>query len=391
VNAPNLSRRLAIRIIEGLQGRGRIVVVRGGTSALIRAIDDAITTFVPTIGDSFELQPSAEDDQRRREALTLLAATIARTLLSSEHLEDVFADRTVVEREIFDAAVVAFEEASAAERAQVIQVEIDLLGYVAATAGKLASEEDLIEAFERAADSLGIKLSSYESETRQATFVPRDSTCPDVRLELEEAVADELAALVMQGVVRLPVIERIRPLVHQVSSSHRPHLLQVIDRVARKTFRRTGCSVRWELPDDRSIRVVFTPLSEQDARDVDTYIADFTSEVDYILSDVGAPLVMDIIAHERVSNALHHNGGGPIELEEAVPESEPPPEIPPKRVPRVGTRVKSTPRITPKRAVANRTIKRAEPAVTEKKSGTRTKTTAKRATTTKKARVAKKG
>jgi hypothetical protein len=391
VIAPNLARRLATRIIEGLQGRGRIVVVRGGTSALIRAIDDAIATFLPTIGDSFELQTSDELTQPTREALTLLASTVARTLLSSEHLEDVFADRAIVEREVFDASIIAFEEAYAAERARVIQVELDSLGYVAATAGKIASEEDLIEAFEHAADSLGIKLSSYDADTRQATFIPSDETCPDVRLELEEAVADELASLVSRGVVRLPVMERIRPLVHHVAPNHHPRLRRVIERVATKTLRRTGCSAHWELPDDRSIRVLFTPLSEQDARDVDLHISEFATEIDTILAEFGAPLVTQIIAQERNDNALSHNGAGPEEEEEAeAPESEPEPTRTPKRVPRVGARAKSTPRTAPKRTAAARTTKRAEPAVTEKKSGTRAKAAVKR-TTTKKARVAKKG
>ena len=99
MNAPNLSRRLATRIIEGLRGRGRIVVVLGGTSALVRLVDDAVSAFITPLSERFELEPSSEPDQSTRDALTLLAATVARTVLSSEHLEDVFADSAIVERE----------------------------------------------------------------------------------------------------------------------------------------------------------------------------------------------------------------------------------------------------------------------------------------------------
>lgn len=387
--APNLARRLATRIIEGLQGRGRIVVVRGGTSALIRAIDDVIATFLPTIRLSFEHKASDELDQPTREALPFLVSTIAQTLLSSEHLEDVFADRAIVEREIFDASIIAFKEAAAAEQARVIQVELNALGYVAATAGKLAAEEDLLDAFEHAADSLGFKLSKYDLETRRATFIPNSETCPDVRLELEEAVADELASLVTRGVVRLPVFERTQPLVHHVAPSHRLLLRHVIERAAIKTLRRMGCSARWELPDDRNIRVLFTPRSEQDARNIDLHIAEFATEIDAILAEFGAPLVTQIIAQERNDNAPKNNVTEDNDLTDVASTSDAEPERAPKRAPRVATRAKSSSSPTSKRTLTTRTAKRADPMVTEKKSGTRTKSTAKR--TTKKSRVAKKG
>lgn len=391
MNVPNLSRRLATRIIEGLQGRGRIVVVRGGTSALIRAVDDAIAVFVAPISDRFEREHSSVDDQPTREALTLLAAAVARTLFSSEHLEDVFADRSIVEREVFDAAQLAFIEALAADRARVMRVELDLLGYVAATAGKLATEEQVTAALERAASSLDVKLSSYDATSRDAIFEPGAETFPDLRLELEEAVADELSSLVVQGIVNLPVVERTRPLVHHVGTAHRTRLLRVIDRAATRTLRRTGCSARWELPDDRSLRVVFTPLSEQDARDVDAHVTEFAADVDGILADAGAPLVTEVMTAAKPPPpvALHHNGNGTAEAPEAPPESEPEPQVAPKRAPRAGVRAKAAPRVAPKRVPAKRATKRAEAATADKPTA-RKKTVAKRGTATKKARVAKK-
>lgn len=392
VNAPNLSRRLATRIIEGLQGRGRIVVVRGSTSALVRAVDDAIAAFVSPIIDRFEHDPSPAD-QQTREAITLLASAVARTLFSSEHLEDVFADRAVVEREVFDAATLAFVEESEADRARVIRVELDLLGYVAATAGKLAAEEHVIETLERTASSLGVKLSIYDPSSREAIFEPETELFTDLRLELEEAVADELSSLVVQGIVTLPVVERTRPLVHHVSAAHRTRLSRLLDRAATRTLRRTGCSARWELPDDRSVRVVFTPLSEQDARDVDTHVNEFAVEVDAILADAGAPLVTQIIAEEssRTAAASHHNGHGTADEIETAPESVPEPEVVPKRAPRSGVRAKTSSRVAPKRAPAKRVAKRTE-ATTSDKPSPRKKAAAKRTTgAPKKTRAAKKG
>lgn len=392
MNAPNLSRRLATRIIEGLQGRGRIVVVRGSTWALVRAVDDAIAVFVSPIIDRFERDPSPAD-QQTREAITLLASAVARTLFSSEHLEDVFADRSVVEREVFDAATLAFNEESEADRARVIRVELDLLGYVAATAGKLASEEHLTNTLERTANSLGVKLSSYDAMSREAIFEPGTESFPDLRLELEEAVADDLSSLVVQGIVTLPVMERTRPLVHHVAPAYRTRVMRMIDRCATRTLRRTGCSARWELPDDRSVRVAFTPLSEQDARDVDTHVNEFAAEVDAILADAGAPLVTEIITEEksRALGASRHNGNGHVEEHDAPPESESEPDVAPKRVIRAGVRAKTAPRVAPKRAPAKRSAKRTEALTTDKPS-TRKHAAVKSGTgAAKKARPAKKG
>jgi aspartate 1-decarboxylase len=392
VNAPNLSRRLATHIIEGLQGRGRIVVVRGSTSALVRAVDDAIAAFVSPIIDRFERDPSPSD-QQTRDAITLLAAAVARTLFSSEHLEDVFADLSIVEREVFDAATLAFVEESEADRARVIRVELDLLGYVAATAGKLASEEQVIDTLERTANSLGVKLSHYDPSSREAIFEPGTESFADLRLELEEAVADDLSSLVVQGIVKLPVVERTRPLLHHVGPAYRTRLMRMIDRSASRTLRRTGCAARWELPDDRSVRVAFTPLSEQDARDVDTHVNEFAAEVDAILADAGAPLVTQIMTDEssRAVSALRHNGNGSAADHDSPPESEPEPEVVPKRAPRTGVRAKTAQRVAPKRAPAKRSTKRSEAPTTDKPS-TRKQAGVKRGTgAAKKTRAAKKG
>jgi hypothetical protein len=326
-------------------------------------------------------------DQHTREAITLLAAAVARTLFSSEHLEDVFADRSIVEREVFEATTTAFIEESEADRARVIRVELDLLGYVAATAGKLASEELVIEVLERTANSLGVKLSSYDNLSREAIFEPGTEAFPDLRLELEEAVADELSSLVVQGVVTLPVMDRTRPLVHHVGPAHRTKLLRVIDRAATRTLRRTGCSVRWELPDDRSVRVAFTPLSEQDARDVDMHVNEFAAEVDSILAEAGAPLVTDVIA-----GSSRHDRNGPAETHENAPESEAQPDAVPKRTPRAGVRSKkASTRVAPKRTSVKRATKRKETPA-EEKPATRKKAAVKRGTTpAKKTRAAKKG
>jgi hypothetical protein len=391
VNAPSLSRRLATRIIEGLQGRGRIVVVRGSTPALICSVDDAVAAFVIPIVDRFEREPSSWEEQPR-ESIALLAATVANTLFSSEHLEDVFADRSVVEREVFDAATVAFIEESEAERARVMRIELDLLGYVAATAGKLAAEEVVIVALERTADSFGVKLSEYDAVSREAIFEPGTRSFPDLRLELEEAVADELCSLVMQGIVKLPVVQRTRPLVHHVGSSRRNRLLPLIECAANRTLRRTGCSAGWELTDDCSVRIAFTPLSERDARDVDAHVSAFAAELDAILANAAAPLGARIVTM-KTSQSVGTSRHSGVRRKEPKDVAEPEPDVVSTRVSRVVPRAKKVvPRAVPKRTPATRATKRTEASAAEKTATRKKKdVTVKRGTVaTKKTRAAKK-
>ena len=422
MNALNLSRRLASRIVEGLKGRGRILVVKGGTAALVRAVDDAMSGYVEPLAERALQAPALAEDPATREALSRLTGHVTQALLASEHLEDVFADRSVVEREVLDATRLALHEATASQGEAVVRVELDLLGYVAATAGKRARPESLVRALDRAGRVAGARLETYDPIQREAVFLPEPPPNPDLHLELEEAVADELCALVEQGAVELPTLERTAPLTHEVSPSERARLTRLIDRAATRTLRRTGNTAQWEIPDGRSVRVIYTPLSELDARDVDVHVAAFAAEVSTLLADAGAPPLSDRPTQPSPAPAPtpapeppphHANGNGALlhpepdeePAEEAAP-SEPAPKpararAATKRSPRsssrtpVATRATAARTTTKKRAPAKRaatgaaeeaprkkakptTKKRALPATTTKSRATKTRATKKR-------------
>jgi len=399
VNAPNLSRRLASRIVEGLKGRGRILVVKGGTAALVRVVDDALSGEVERLAKT----TGRSGEPATTEALARLSSRVAQALLASEHLEDVFADRSVVEREVLEAARAALEEARASEDEALVRVEIDLLGYVAATAGKRARAETITDALVRAGEAVGATLESYDATAREAVFAPEPPAHPDLRLELEEAVADELCALVQRGAVELPTLERTVALKHEVSPSERARLARFIDRAATRTLRRTGCSARWEIPDDRSLRVIFTPLSEQDAREVDLHVASFASEVDTLLEDAGAPIAREPAAEpapaaEEEEAASEQNGPAPASVEPEVEDAELAKAgraRSTKRATRSPSRPSTTVRATtkkraaaPKRATTKRAKASAEDAPRAKKAATTGTKRARPATT--KGRTAKK-
>ena len=285
MNVPNLSRRLASRVVETLKGRGRILVVSGGTAALVRTLDDAISGLVEPLVRALTLQTCAGVDPAAGLPLSDLTGCATRALLDSEHLEDVFADRVSVEREVLETTRLVLREARAERDEAIVCVELDLLGYVAKTAARRADPETIAEALIEAGRANGAELGNYNASTRQAAFLTTPPIHPDLPLELEETVADELCALVQTGKVDLPTIERSAVLRQAMSARVCAQLTRSIERLAARTLRRTGNVARWEIPDGVSVRVVFTPLSEQDGRDIDFHVNAFAREIDILVSD----------------------------------------------------------------------------------------------------------
>ncbi|MFT3773173.1 MAG: hypothetical protein QM820_47950 [Minicystis sp.] len=157
-------------------------------------------------------------------------------------------------------------------------VKLDTLGYVAATVSKRADAATLRQALDRAAAVAHARFSSYSPELREATF-RIDGGGDDERLELEEAVADELTDLAEQGVAPLPTVERRLDLGRSLSTIEQRSLRARIDAAAEATLLRSGHAATWDFADERSIRVTFTPLSDQDARGVDAPANAFGREV----------------------------------------------------------------------------------------------------------------
>lgn len=176
MNAPNLSRRIASSIVDGLKARGRILVVKGGMAALVRAVDESMASELEQLSPvpsprALPPTPQAQDSEATQTLERMLDRVVG-ALLGSEHLEDVFADCSVVRREVEGAVRAALSEAREKADEANVHVRLDLLGYVASTAGKRAPQETLREALERAGHLAGARLDGYEAETRTATFLP---------------------------------------------------------------------------------------------------------------------------------------------------------------------------------------------------------------------------
>ncbi|WP_437563956.1 hypothetical protein [Sorangium sp. So ce542] len=299
MNERNLSRRLSTSIVDALKAHGHILVARGGATALARELEDKMSADIAAIAPRLEPWALVDgevtttfgtdeiDDQVEE-----LVASLTSTLMDSEHVEDIFTEDNVIKRDVFRVmrdALLGPRPELGLEDDGPVQVRLDMLGYVASTVGKRAPAEVLRESLARAAQSAGGKLTSYDPELREATF-SLGSSDPDARLEIEEAVADELSDLVEAKVVTLPMLERRFELQRKIDPGARAGLRQRIDAIASRMLREGGCAASWEIAGDRVLRLKLTPLSEQDALEVDSHMTEFTRDVAALLGEpLGAP------------------------------------------------------------------------------------------------------
>ncbi|WP_437538556.1 hypothetical protein WME79_21655 [Sorangium sp. So ce726] len=294
MNERNLSRRLSTSIVDALKAHGHILVARGGATALARELEDKMAADIAAITPRLEPwalvdgEPTTTfgtdeiDDQVEE-----LVASLTSTLMESEHVEDIFTEDNVIKRDVFRVmrdALLGPRPELGLEDDGPVHVRLDTLGYVASTVGKRAPAQMLHESLTRAAQSAGGKLTGYDPELREATF-SLESSDPDARLEIEEAVADELSDLVEAKVVTLPMMERRFELQRKIEAGARGGLRQRIDSIASKMLREGGCAASWELAGDRILKLKLTPLSEQDALEVDSHMTDFKREIAVVLGD----------------------------------------------------------------------------------------------------------
>lgn len=283
VNERNLSRRLSTDVVEALKAHGHILVVRGGTAALVRELEELMAPRLAIL----------EPDGLGEQAIEEICAGLTRALMSSDHVEDVFAEDGVIRRDMVRTIREGLKKPAieVSDDIFAVTVKLDALGYVAATASKRADVATLRQALDRAASVAHARFSGFVPEAREATFRV-EGAGSDARLELEEAVADELTDLVEQGVVVLPTVVRQLDLGRAISAADQRGLVGRIDAAAEETLLRSGCTTAWDFADVRTLRVTFTPLSDQDARGVDGPTLAFAQELVEVFGLEELPVLM---------------------------------------------------------------------------------------------------
>src|SRR5262249_40736844 len=153
VNERNLSRKLSTSVVDALKAHGHILVVKGGATALARELDELMTPEIAAITP--RLAPfailvgeptSTFGDEKVDEKVEEMVKKLTRALMSSDHVEDVFAEDGVIRRDIFRVVRDGLREPSVAASAveeETVTVKLDTLGYVAATAGRLTDASTL--------------------------------------------------------------------------------------------------------------------------------------------------------------------------------------------------------------------------------------------------------
>jgi len=287
VSSP-LAQDLAAKIIEVLTQRGHVLLSKGGRPALVRELSDRMNDILtlivgrmPPPGIVDNEVTSTFGDEKVDDTVEEMVEDVTSSLMDSEQVEDVFSEDAVIRRDVFrvvkETLLSAERPWGDTEEADVV-VALDSLGYVAGKAAQRAGKVLVESALGRAAKASRAKLLSYEPDTQTATFRAALAT-PDARLELEEAVADELANLVDEGLVALPTIERRVPLGRSVASDERHSSRARVDIASTRTLLRSGCTATWEYIGDDTLAVSLVPMSDQDGRTVDAHVESFAREV----------------------------------------------------------------------------------------------------------------
>jgi hypothetical protein len=299
VNERNLSFRLSTGIVDVLKARGHIAVAKGGAAALARELEDRMVDDIDAVAARLDpwrgadLEVTFVDDVADEQVDDLVGA-LARALLESDQVEDVFAEEAALRRELLralrDGLLGVPRDRGGADEGPA-RVRLDALGYLAAVVARRARLDDLEDALERAAQSVGCKLNAYDPEAREATFSLSEATFsitvadPDARFDLEQSVADELAELVSDGRVTLPALERRVELRRSIGAATLGALRRRIDEAAAQILR-GGAS--WTLEGDRTLRVTVTPTSDKDAGELGRRAAELAARIEALLEEAPA-------------------------------------------------------------------------------------------------------
>lgn len=279
---------MASGIVDTLKARGHILIAKGGTTSLAREIEeqmaDTLASIIPRIVPRSEVGgevTSTFGHEDVDDEVEDLVDDITATLMDSDHVEDVFAEDNVIARDIFRVARDILLSREALERGAdeiAVHLKLDTLGYVPSEVAKSVSPALLREAMTRAAADVEADMIAFEYDAREASFDLRGGGA-ERRQALMEKVASRLTDLVNAGIAKLPTIERALKLSHETTARDRAALKPQIDAIARTTILPMGCAATWGFADPKTIKVIFTPLSENDASDIDRGIVPFEKEV----------------------------------------------------------------------------------------------------------------
>ncbi|MBI4952082.1 MAG: hypothetical protein HY908_08615, partial [Myxococcales bacterium] len=281
-----LERLLACAAVEALQKREHILVGVGRHQALLDELEGVIAPERAALERAVEDGglAGALDDAPALETLEVLVDRIVVRLMDSDHVDDIFAEDRLIRRDAFRSLRALLEERARTARedatpppAGTTTVELDRLGYVVATVAERAQASLVAGALERAAENAGATFAALDAAERRASFGVHDAS-PEARLELEEAITEELVELVDAELVELPGVEQILrlPTGAARATGFEAALAGAVERVEEHT----SCAAACTLVDERTLLAALTPLTDEDARNADGHLALFVEELE---------------------------------------------------------------------------------------------------------------
>lgn len=281
---------LASGVVEALSARAHVVVAPAGTEALrdemVAVIAPALEEMAPHLARGVAERsgkPLATEDAD--EILSAVVMQITEQLMESDHVNDIYSEDRIIRRDAYRAirdilvdyihGGVVLDEEPATDTS--FQVKLDRLGYVVSTAARRLDESLLTESLLTAAGSVGAAMLDVD--------IPRLTACFELaggaevgRLALEEAISEEILALVETGIVELPHMEQALEIDESIQAL--TGFDKAVARATVKTSGRTGCAAECTVLDTHTLKAKLTPLSEASATALEGHFAFFLTSLE---------------------------------------------------------------------------------------------------------------
>jgi hypothetical protein len=299
-----LQRVLAHEVLTRLRERQHLVVAPCSGEALCEEVAAIIAGALPAMPQldeprSAHLTAKQQGQLGNRSAdaaVESLSEKITAQLMSSDHVDDIYADDRVIRRDALRAIRTTLlsymrGEIDASDDRQAeseFDVRLDSLGYVVASASRRLDNDLLVDALERAAALVGGELLALDRERNTALFQLLGGAAVG-RLALEEAITEELTQLVRSDRVALPRLEQVLRI--EDGTSDEPGFVEAIERAVEFVRRRTGCYPTCSIVDAHTLVATLTPLSDEAAEHCEGHFESFVVALESELAaiDGGAP------------------------------------------------------------------------------------------------------
>ena len=249
-----LERALASGVLDVLLERNHVALAPTRTAALRDELEQLIAPSVAPL--------ASEGDKQLTERV---AHELAERVLESDHVDDVFASEQTIRRDarrVLDKLLIGYTrgelEVEKVDSGETVTVPLLDFGYVVAEVSKRLEFGILHDALDRAAATVSARLTSL-TLGRVAIFELQAGAGSSNLLALEEAVTEELVALIDAELVELPSLEQVLELADVDCLS--PTFGRAIQRSLIRTRAEYDCVAQCVSIDDSNVIATLTPLS----------------------------------------------------------------------------------------------------------------------------------